>query len=100
MILKYLRVSFLKSIHFSKTTEAYNLWAQCWATAYLPLIAERQKWIEEGLNPKKDDIVYFMMEEKVKAVWKVGKVESVKLGRDGKVREVVVAYKIFKDNNF
>ena len=86
--------------HFSKTTEAYNLWAQCWATAYLPLIAERQKWMEEGLNPKKDDIVYFMMEEKVKAVWKVGKVESVKLGRDGKVREVVVAYKIFKDNTW
>ena len=41
-----------------------------------------------------------MLDEKaIKQVWRVGKVDSIKVGRDGKVREVNVAYKILKEES-
>ena len=86
--------------HFAKVQEAYELWYRCWATSYVPLIAERQKWTEEDVNLQVNDIVYFMLEEKVKITWRVGKVDSVKVGRDNKVREVNIAYKILKEDTW
>ena len=87
-------------VHFGKIQEAYNLWANCWATAYVPLIINRQKWTVDDQNLEVNDIVYFMLEEKVKISWKIGKIDSVKTGRDGKVREVYVSYKIMKDDGW
>ena len=88
------------STHFTKIQDAYNLWAQCWATAYIPMVMMRQKWSDDDPNLETNDIVYFMMEEKVKITWKVGKVESVVKGRDQKVRKVVISYKILKDDSW
>ena len=88
----------LPSQHFSKVEEAYNLWAQCWATSYVPIILERQKWTQEDPSLSVNDVIYFKLDESaMKADWKIGKVDSVKFGRDGKVREVNVAYKIIKE---
>ena len=87
-------------VHFAKVQEAYTLWANCWATAYVPLVMNRQKWATDDPNLCVNDIVYFMLEEKVKVTWKIGKVESVKVGRDNKVREVHVSYKILKDDSW
>ena len=88
--------------HFSKVKTAYNAWAQCWATSYLPnILLARQKWTDEDPNLAVNDIVYFKMKDsQLKIDWKIGKVDSVKLGRDGKVREVNVAYKIIKDEHW
>ena len=45
-----------------------------------------------------NDIVYFKLKESpLKADWRLGKVDNIKIGRDGKVREANIAYKIFKD---
>ena len=45
-----------------------------------------------------NDVVYFKLEESpLKNTWKLGKIDSVKLGRDKKVREVNVAYRIMKE---
>ena len=35
----------------------------------------------------------------MKAEWRCGKVDSVKLGRDKKIREVNIAYKILKEDS-
>ena len=41
----------------------------------------RQKWHEDE-NLAVNDVVYFMLEDKVlKPDWRIGKVESVKVGR-------------------
>ena len=41
-----------------------------------------------------------MLDDKVlKPDWRVGKVESVMKGRDSKVREVNVSYKVMKDDD-
>ena len=88
----------LPSQHFSKVEEAFNLWTKCWATSYVPIILERQKWTQADPNLSVNDVIYFKLDESpMKADWKIGKVDSVKFGRDGKVREVNVAYKIIKE---
>ena len=85
--------------HFQKVQDCYNLWATCWATSYLPLIMIRQKWQDEDPSLSVNDLVYFMLDEKVlKPDWRVGKVESVKVGRDGKVREINISYRVMKED--
>ena len=75
--------------HFDKVQTAYNLWAECWATSYIPMMLDRQKWHDNDPNLSVNDIVYFKLDDSpLKIDWRVGKVEVVKSGRDGKVREV------------
>ena len=72
----------------------YNMWFKLWNTTYLPLVMDRPKWHVEGENLQINDLVYFKLSDsKLSADWKVGKVEHVKIGRDGKVREVGIAFK-------
>ena len=87
--------------HFTRVQVAYVAWAQCWATSYLPtILLNRQKWTEEDPSLNVNDIVYFKMKDsKLKIEWKLGKIDSVKISRDKKVREVNVAYRIMKDND-
>ena len=60
--------------HFSKVKTAYNAWAQCWATSYLPnILLARQKWTDEDPNLAVNDIVYFKMKNSQL------KIDSVKL---------------------
>ena len=55
---------------------------------------ERQKWFKEEENLCKNDIVYFKLTDSVLAQdWRLGKVDFVKISRDGKIREVGVSYK-------
>ena len=86
--------------HFKKVEQAYNLWAQCWAISFVPIILDRQKWRYEDPCLSVNDIVYFKITESpMKAEWRIGKVDSVKLSRDNKAREVTIAYKIMKEGN-
>ena len=72
----------------------YNMWFRLWNTTYLPLVMDRPKWHIEEENLQTNDLVYFKLtDSKLSADWKVGKVEYVKIGRDGKVREVGIAFK-------
>ena len=83
----------------TKIAETYDLWYHCWATSYVPLIMERKKWFVGDENLKVNDIVYFKLEDSpLGALWRVGKVDSVKLSRDGKVREINVTYKVITDD--
>ena len=77
-----------------KIEEKYLTWLQVWNDHYIPLIMERQKWHLKQENLKEGDIVYFKLtESKMSACWRIGKVEEVKLGRDGCVRQVTISYK-------
>ena len=74
--------------------EKYEAWYHIWCEQYLPMLMNRRKWHYQKENMKEGDIVYFKLtESKMSANWRVGKVEDVKLGQDGYVRSVVVAYK-------
>ena len=78
--------------------EIYKLWYTIWATEYLPLIMGREKWLKEEKNLQANDVLWFKLKESpMSAEWRLGKVESVITGRDGLVREVMVAYKNMED---
>ena len=84
----------------TKIESTYNMWYQVWNCEYLPLIMDRPKWQEEEENLKEQDLVYFKLtDSKLSADWRLGKVEYVNIGRDGKVRSVGVSYKIMVENN-
>ena len=84
-------------------TEAHKLyekWFQVWNDCYIPLIMDRPIWHIEGENLKSNDLVYFKLtDSKLAADWRFGKVEYVKVGRDGKVREVGISYKIMEEDD-
>ena len=83
----------------SRIKDLYDSWYRCWVTSFVPLILERPKWKLESDNLAPNDVIYFkMLDSPLGATWKLGKVESVKTGRDGFVRDVTVAYKIMDDD--
>ena len=58
------------------------------------------KWFDPSENLVPGDIIYFkLLESKMSATWRLGKVEKVKLGADGFVREVIVSYKDTSSEN-
>ena len=74
--------------------QKYETWYQVWNEQYLPLVMDRQKWHFRKENLIPGDIVYFKLtESKMSADWRIGKVEAVKIGKDGYVREATIAYK-------
>ena len=72
----------------------YNMWFQLWNTSYIPLVMDRPKWHLEDDSMRTDDLVYFKLtDSKLSADWRLGKVEYVNIGRDGKVREIGISFK-------
>ena len=83
----------------TKIEDTYNMWFQIWNCEYLPLVMDRPKWQEEEQNLKEQDLVYFKLtDSKLAADWRLGIVEYVNTGRDGKVRSVGVSYKIMVED--
>ena len=73
--------------------DKYKLWYKVWNEFYLPLIMRGKKWHEESENLIPGDIVYFKLQESaMSASWRTGKVEKVKVGADGFVRQVTISY--------
>ena len=94
------RIHDLPEKYFNKVQECFDLWFKCWSISYLPLVLKAQKWYSDEENLAVNDIVYFKLKESpMKADWRIGKVDSVKVGRDNKVREANIAYKVMKDNS-
>ena len=83
----------------SKIQNLYDAWYKCWAASYVPMLLERPKWKMEYDNLQQNDVVYFKMTDSpLGASWRLGKVEDVKVGKDGCVREVLIAYKIMEED--
>merc|ERR1719233_2650572 len=73
--------------------EKYRLWYKVWNDFYVPLIMQGKKWHEQNENLVPGDIVYFKLQESaMSANWRTGKVEKVKVGADGFVRQVTISY--------
>ena len=78
-----------------KIQTTFKGWYQIWNTLYLPQILSRQKWFsnsEETLT--EDDIVLFKLKESEIAVhWVLGKIDSIRISRDGLTRDCIIIYK-------
>lgn len=65
-----------------------------WQRDYFPTLIVRQKWHVDRRNVCPDDIVLLQDTDGFRGHWRLAQVKSVKQSRDGKVRDVVVRYKI------
>ena len=80
--------------------EKYDVLYDVWNNSYLPMMMKFPKWFDPSENLVPGDIIYFkLLESKMSATWRLGKVEKVKLGADGFVREVIVSYKDTSSEN-
>ena len=57
---------------------------------YLPALQARQKWQRAKLDICSGDVVLVEEENIPRGLWPMGKVISVKVGRDGHVRSCVI----------
>ena len=73
----------------------FNLWYQVWNDNYLPMAAEYKKWHNQEDNLQDNNIVLFKIEDSVLAsVWKIGKVDTIVMGRDNLVHVISISYKV------
>ena len=64
-----------------------------WSREYLPLLQERQKWLEKKRNVKEGDVVLIVDERAPRGSWLMGKVEKTIPDAKGFVRRVLVRTK-------
>ena len=84
----------------SNIASIYNLWFQIWNTSYVPLIMDRPKWHTDDDNLRPQDLVFFKLTDSaISADWRLGKVEFTTVGKDGKVRNVGISYKVKSDDD-
>lgn len=72
---------------------ADHFWRK-WTRQYLPRLATRTKWRQDGVNLKEGSIVIVTDETHPRNVWVRGRVESVVCGPDGRVRAATVKTKL------
>ena len=77
-----------------RTQNLYKAWYSIWNTIYLPQLILRPKWHESSEDLQVDHLVLFKKTESAISVeWVLGKVEQVRRGKDGRVRECQILYK-------
>ncbi|XP_068245286.1 uncharacterized protein [Palaemon carinicauda] len=65
-----------------------------WQRDYFPTLILRQKWHTDKRNVQPGDIVLIKDTNVVRGKWKMGQVVDTETGRDNKVRDVSIRYKI------
>ena len=77
------------------TTSFWNMWS----SHVSPGLVTRQKWHKKSRNLCKGDLVMICEDSKVKAKYKLGVVDEVKVSQDGIVRSASVRYCNIRKNN-
>ena len=77
----------------------FNAWFEVWLSAHVPTLMHQPKWFRSDKDLHVGDVVLFLKKEStIESNYQFGIVESVSIGRDGKVREVQVRYRNHSDN--
>ena len=77
-----------------RVNELYQGLFKVWADSYIPKLIYSPKWYVDGESLKPGDLVYMKKspDNKLDSTWIIGIVEQAPIGRDGKVRRVIVKY--------
>ncbi|XP_068246822.1 uncharacterized protein [Palaemon carinicauda] len=71
-----------------------------WQRDYFPTLIVRQKWHTDKRNVQPGDIVLIKDTNVVRGKWKMGQVVDTETGRDNKVRDVSIRYKIQRPGKY
>ena len=70
------------------------LWFEVWLTSHVPTLLNQSKWFASDEALKKGDVVLFLKQEgSLSSNYQFGIIDSVNVGKDGKVRKVSVRYR-------
>ena len=68
-------------------------WFECWLISHVPKLMEQPKWFNSDTDLKVGDVVLFLRKEREFAGnYQYGLVKSVEVGRDQKIRSVILEY--------
>ena len=74
-------------------------WFECWLVSHVPKLMEKPKWFSSDRDLKEGDIVLFLRKEREYAGnYQYGIVKRVEVGRDQKIRSVIVEYMNHNEN--
>lgn len=76
-----------------KAQQIANEYWRRWIREYLPSLTKRSKWCDDGKPIEVNDIVFVIEENCPRNKWKLGKIENVYPGPDGRIRVVDVKTK-------
>jgi putative ribosome biogenesis GTPase RsgA len=67
-----------------------NLFWKRWVREYIPLLQERQKWLDVRRNLEVGDVVLVVDEKAPRNSWSLGRIQDVMPDRNGLVRQAKV----------
>ena len=79
---------------FTENTDIFNCWFECWLTTHVPKLMHHPKWFNSDFHLKEGDVVLFLKKDGVlNGRYQYGMIKSTEIGRDNKIRTVVVRYR-------
>ena len=79
--------------------QIFQAWFECWLLSHVPKLIEQPKWFRSDRDLKEGDIVLFLKQEsELSSTYQYGAVNSLKKGRDEKIRQVEVRYRNNSEN--
>ena len=84
---------------FTENSDIFNCWFECWLTSHVPKLMHHPKWFNSDYHLKEGDVVLFLKKEGLlNETYQYGMVKSVEVGRDQKIRTVVVRYRNYNED--
>ena len=76
----------------------FRVWFQAWLVSCAPNLMHHPKWYHSDKDLKVGDVVLFLKSEKeFEKLYQYGMIHELKVGRDGKIRKVVVEYQNYEE---
>lgn len=92
-----LQTNTLKRLHTCQ--QVVQAFWKNWMQKYFHTLIVRQRWHTDTRNLREGDIVIIQDCKQTRGKWKMGVVQKAIAGKDGKVRDVEVGYKIVKPDD-
>ena len=78
---------------FDSNTNIFNTWFETWLISHVPKLMNQPKWFNTQFDLAEGDVVLFLKKEGLlNTTYQYGMVKRTELGRDGKIRTVVLKY--------
>ena len=79
--------------------QIFEAWFEVWLTVHVPKLMHHPKWFRNEYNLKVGDIVLFMKQDNVLcSTYQYGKIKSIEMSKDGRIRRVLVEYRNHNEN--
>ena len=78
----------------AENEQIFNSWFENWLVSHVPKLMTQPKWFNSDRDLKEGDVVLFLKHEsEIGSHYQYGIIETVEVGRDGRVRKVSVRYR-------